>query len=147
MLRLVARALLELLDAHGFPMTPKCVHHSRHTTQYRLHTLGRSYSKLDFLNCSQPHGLARRPRIRVGVTVDEVPESCWGSRTRSRGPQLVRSISPAWNVPAPAGCWDQHLHNCLWGGVAHAGSNPNNISLFFRNIWNFSKFWNFLEFV
>jgi hypothetical protein len=68
--------------------------------------------------------LARRPRVRVGV--DEVPESGWGSRTRSRSPQLVRSVTvaPAWNVPAPVGCWIQHVHNCLWGGVAHPGTSP-----------------------
>jgi hypothetical protein len=44
-----------------------------------------------------------------------------GGRPRS---PASRSASPAWNVTAPARCWVQHVHNCLWGGVAHAGSSP-----------------------
>ena len=68
------------------------------------------------------HGIARSAKGREGV--DEVPRPGWGSRTRGRRSPTSRPASPAWNVPAPARCWAQHVHNCLWGGVAHAGSSP-----------------------
>ncbi len=69
-----------------------------------------------------PTGWRVGPKGREGV--DEVPRPGWGSRTRSRRSPTSCSASPAWNVPAPARCWAQHVHNCLWGVVAHAGSSP-----------------------